>query len=151
MSLFPDLIDLFRAFDSAGVEYLLVGGHAVALHGRPRFTKDADIWVRDTQENLARLAQALHAFGAPPGLADQLASAAPEDVVWMGFPPTRIDLLKWVPGGDFEAAWGDHETRSIDGAKVRLVSKARLRALKLASGRPQDVEDARFLGTDEGA
>lgn len=126
MSLFPDLIDLFQVFDAEGVEYLLVGGHAVALHGRPRFTKDADLWVRDTPDNFERLARALDAFGAPPGLAAKLASAAPEDVVWMGFPPTGIDLVKWVPGGDFDEAWADHETRSVEGAKVRLVSRARL-------------------------
>ena len=97
MSLFPDLIDLFRAFAAERVEYLLVGGHAVALHGRPRFTKDADVWVRDDADNFARLSRALSGFGAPPGLAARLERAAPLDVVWMGFPPTtRIETRSAV-------------------------------------------------------
>jgi len=51
--------------DAEKVEYLLVGGLALALHGHPRFTKDADLWVRDTPENLERVENALRAFGAP--------------------------------------------------------------------------------------
>jgi hypothetical protein len=83
MSLFPDLLDLLQEFDAAEVEYLLVGGHAVALHGRPRFTKDADLWIRDTPDNFARLERALASFGTSPSLATALADAAPTDVVWM--------------------------------------------------------------------
>jgi len=59
-----DLIDLLGAFDEESVEYLLVGGQAVALHGAPRFTKDADIWVHDVPDNCARTVRALGKFGA---------------------------------------------------------------------------------------
>lgn len=144
-SLFPDLLDLLQAFDDAEVKYLLVGGHAVALHGRPRFTQDADLWLNDTLENLKRVETALEAFGAPPGTAQRLSEAEPSDVVWMGFPPTRIDLLKWVPGPSFQEAWPLRETRAIAGVKVLVVGKATLLELKRASGRAKDLEDAKYL------
>ncbi len=50
-----DLIDLLVVFADIGVEYLLIGGQALALLGLPRFTKDADIWLRDTPDNLAKV------------------------------------------------------------------------------------------------
>lgn len=57
----PDFRDLFAAFNAAHVRYLLVGGYALAFHGRPRFTKDLDIWIEPDAENAARAYAALDA------------------------------------------------------------------------------------------
>lgn len=145
MALPSDLIDLFTEFAAAGVEYLLVGGQAVALHGVPRFTKDADVWVRDDAENLLRVRRALVAFGAPAETMTALESARELDVVWMGQPPARIDLMKNVPAGDFQAAWARRARFSVGAVQVNCVSRDDLIALKRASGRPQDLLDANLL------
>jgi hypothetical protein len=150
MDLPSDLIDLLAEFDAAGVEYLLVGGQALAMHGHPRFTKDAGVWLRDTPDNLARAAQALGSFGAPPATIAALGSAAPLDVVWMGLPPSRIDLMKGVPGGDFERAWQHRSIVDCEGTPIMLVTRAELARLKRASGRPQDLLDAALLEADGG-
>lgn len=60
-----DLLDILRVFSQYKVEYLIVGGYAVAFHAEPRFTKDLDILVRANEENARRVFQALRAFGAP--------------------------------------------------------------------------------------
>jgi len=148
MDLPSDLIDLLSAFADEQVEYLLVGGQAVALHGVPRFTKDADLWLRDTSENLERAKRALDAFGAPAGTLRALDEARGLDVVWMGHPPARIDLMKQVPGGDFEAAYSTRATFEVSGITVCCVGKAELIAQKRASGRPQDLVDASNLERD---
>ena len=145
MALPSDLIDLLAEFAAEKVEYLLVGGQAVALHGFPRFTKDADLWLRDTPENLARTQTALRRFGAPGSTIEGLVSAATLDVVWMGAPPLRIDLMKGVPGGDFDRAWSSRTSVEISGVEVSLVGRAELIRLKRASGRPQDLVDAAQL------
>lgn len=145
MALPSDLIDLLAEFADAGVEYLLVGGHAVAVHGRPRFTKDADVWIGDDAENVRRACLALERFGAPLAVIEALPSADPLDVVWMGAPPVRIDLMKGVPGGDFGACWTRRVELMDEGVRVFVVSKEDLIRLKEASGRPQDLEDARAL------
>ena len=82
MELPQDLIDLLAEFAAAQVEYLLVGGQAVGLHGIPRFTKNADLWVHDVPANLLRTRQALGRFGAPAATVEGLASAVGLDVVW---------------------------------------------------------------------
>jgi hypothetical protein len=153
MALPSDLIDLLAEFAAAKVEYLLVGGHAVAVHGHPRFTRDADIWVRDEPENLRRACEALRNFGAPSTVTDTLPMAAPLDVIWMGHPPARIDLMKGVTGGDFEACWSRRLVLEDDGVVIYVVGKSDLIELKEASGRSQDLEDARALRrqVDEGS
>ena len=145
MDLPSDLIDLLSAFAEEKVDYLLVGGQAVALHGVPRFTKDADLWLRDTNENLERVKRALESFGAPAGTLRALDEARDLDVVWMGHPPARIDLMKQVPGGDFETAFRARATFEVAGVTVSCVGKADLIAQKRASGRPQDLVDAAQL------
>lgn len=145
MALPSDLTDLLAEFAASGVEYLLVGGHAVAVHGRPRFTKDADVWIGEEPANVRRACEALARFGAPPAVIEALPAAAPLDVVWMGHPPARIDLMKGVPGGDFAACWARRVELEDEGVRVSVVGRADLVALKEASGRPQDLEDARAL------
>ena len=63
MDLSPDLTDRLAEFDSFGVEYLVVGGWAVSTHAKPRCTKDLDLWIPTSAENLARAANALAVFG----------------------------------------------------------------------------------------
>ncbi|MEM1032231.1 MAG: hypothetical protein AAGN82_17920 [Myxococcota bacterium] len=145
MALPSDLIDLLVEFDASHVEYLLVGGQAVALHGAPRFTKDADLWLRDSAENVARAVEALGRFGAPPNVLSALREAKGLDVVWMGTPPHRIDLMLAVPDGDFSRAWADHVKMNVEHAIVRVVSKAELIRLKRSCGRKQDLLDAEKL------
>lgn len=145
MALPSDLIDLLAEFDADQVEYLLVGGQALAVHGVPRFTKDADLWVRDDPQNLARATAALTRFGAPSSVVQGLRDATGLDVVWMGLPPNRIDLMKAVPGGDFERAWAGRQVVRADDVLVQVIGRDDLVALKRASGRPQDLVDVEML------
>lgn len=145
MELQPDFKDILAAFAAAGVEYLLVGGYAVGFHGQPRLTKDLDLWIRPSPENLARVRTALSQFGAPDALLRELEGAAPEDVLWMGTPPLRIDIVKGVPGGDFDGAYARRVRVDWQGLVVDVVSREDLIRLKRASGRPQDLVDADLL------
>jgi hypothetical protein len=148
MALQPDYRDILAVFAEHAVEYMVVGGYAVAFHGSPRFTKDLDLWIRPTPDNLARVKQALVAFGAPAPMLSQLEAATPDDVLWMGAPPVRIDLVKGVPGGDFDRAYQTRVTADWDGVSVDVVSREELIRLKRASGRPQDLVDADALERD---
>jgi hypothetical protein len=133
---------VFAAHD---VDYLVVGGYAVGFHARPRFTKDIDLWIGPSPENLKRARAALEEFGAPAAMLEQLESALDEDVLWMGVPPVRIDVVKGVPGGDFSACLSRRVRTSWDGVSVSVISKDDLIAIKRASGRPQDLLDAEAL------
>jgi hypothetical protein len=147
VEIYPDFRDLIGAFAAADVRYLLVGGYAVGFHGRPRFTKDLDLWVDDSDENLRRLEIALVRFGAPTGLVDELRCADPLDVVWMGRPPTRVDLVKAIPGVTFADAFTRRTTFEWQDVSVAVIGRDDLIAAKRASGRDQDLLDLKLLET----
>jgi hypothetical protein len=132
-------------FAAHNVDYLVVGGYAVGFHGRPRFTKDIDLWVGNAPENLKRAGEALKEFGAPAAMLEQLESALDEDVLWMGVAPVRIDVVKGVPGGDFSACLSRRVRTSWDGVSVSVISRDDLIVIKRASGRPQDLLDVDAL------
>src|SRR5258706_8066083 len=136
-----DSREFIELLNSHGVEFLVVGGHAVAFHGHPRFTGDIDFWMRPEMDNAARLLSALRSFGF-----EQLALTAddfttPGRVVQLGHPPNRIDLLTSISGVTFEAAWAARETATLDGLPVFVLGWRSLIDNKLASGRPKDLSD----------
>jgi hypothetical protein len=146
----PDHHDMLAALADAGAAYLLVGAHALAVHGHPRATGDLDVWVRRTPANAARVLRALRAFGAP--LAGVTASdfLTPDLVVQIGVAPHRVDLLTAVDGLTFEEAWPDRLVIDLDGLAVPVVSRAHLIRTKRATGRPQDLADVARLEADDG-
>jgi hypothetical protein len=87
-------------------------------------------------------------FGAPAETIEALGPADPMDAIWMGHPPARIDLMKGVPGGDFDAAWARRNRVPCGGTTVVVVSRADLVVLKRASVRPLDLIDADALESD---
>lgn len=140
-----DFKEFVALLDRHGVEYLVVGGYAMAVHGRPRHTGDLDIWVGRTPENAGNLMAALQDFGFGNLGLDVGDFLQPEQVVQLGYPPFRIDLLTDIDGVAFEDAWPNRETVVIDGMPVYFVGLADLKANKRASGRPRDIDDLENL------
>ncbi len=147
MDLSPDLTDLLTEFESSGVEYLVVGGWAVSTHAKPRFTKDLDLWIGTSPENLARAVRALTAFGAPAALVEQAAGMSAEEFLFFGTPPARIDLLRSIPGAVFEDAWPRRCRVAWGRITVNVLALDDLIAAKRAAGRPQDLSDVELLET----
>ncbi|KAF0166284.1 MAG: hypothetical protein FD157_903 [Rhodocyclaceae bacterium] len=117
----------------------------MALHGWPRHTGDLDIWIRRSPENAERLMVALSEFGfGDVGLSQQDFELR-ENVVQLGYPPFRIDLLTDIDGVEFDAAWPNRETTIHDGLTIHFVGLADLKANKRASGRPRDIDDLEQL------
>jgi len=142
-----DFRDLLLEFHDAGVEFVVVGGHAVAFHGHPRATKDLDVLVRAAPDNAARVYQALAAFGAP--LANfEIAEAdfaTYDGVLQIGLPPRRIDIINRATGITFAEAIADGETFEIDGRSIPVIGRQALLKNKRATGRDQDLADVKAL------
>jgi hypothetical protein len=146
----PDFADMLSALSAAGVDFLIVGAHALAAHGVPRATGDLDIWVRPTPDNATRTLQALAAFGAP--LTDLSVDdlTRPDTVFQMGLPPARIDILSGITGVSFDEAWARRVTVSLAGGDVPVLSKIDFIANKTAVGRPKDLADMALLDEADG-
>ena len=145
MKLDKDLLELLELFRSKGVEFLVVGGHAVAFHGYPRLTEDLDLFVRPDVANGQRIVSALQDFGF--GSLDITAAdfEADDRVIQLGRAPNRVDVLTRMYGVEFSAAWERRVAAHLDDVPVWMISREDLIRNKRATGRPQDVADAEFL------
>ncbi len=148
MKLSKDLREFIALLNSANAKYVLVGGHAVACHGYPRFTGDIDFFVECSPENAAILERVLGEFGFG-GLGLKAADfLEPETVVQLGRPPNRIDLLTSIHAVSFAEAWATRLSTRLDGLPVCVISKDLLIRNKKAVRRPQDVADLAYLSPE---
>ena len=140
-----DFKDLFIEFNAHGVEFLIVGAHALAAHGHVRATKDLEVWVRAERENAVRIMRALTAFGAPTQAVTEDDFAVPGITFQIGIDPVRIDIITAVDGLTFELAWHTRVASEYGGEPVFVISRDDLIRNKRASARPQDLADIAAL------
>ena len=146
MRLQKDLREFIESLNAHGVEYVVVGAYALAFHGVPRYTGDIDILVRPSPDNATRLENVLRSFGfAALGLAaaDFL---QPDQVVQLGRPPNRIDLLTSLTGIGFDDVWENRVAGSLGGVPVHFIGLDAFARNKRATGRAQDKADLEALG-----
>lgn len=140
-----DFSEFLRLLDAKGVRYLLIGGYAVGYHGYPRATNDLDIWIAVSEENAARMVEALEEFGfAAPELSAGL-FLRPDNIVRMGIPPMRIEVLMTISGVTFESCYPNRVRGQLGDTPVTLISLADLKRNKRASGRYKDLDDLEHL------
>jgi len=140
-----DYRDMITCLQSEGVEFMLVGGYAVGLHGWPRTTFDIDFWILANPTNAAAVMRALKKFGAPLMDLSEEDFHRPGMVFQIGTAPQRIDILSAVSGLTYEAASARAETMQVDGLNLKVISLDDLIVNKRASGRPKDLADAMTL------
>jgi Nucleotidyl transferase of unknown function (DUF2204) len=136
-----DFEELFACLNARSVRAVVVGGHALAFHGRPRFTKDLDVFVEPSPANARNLVAALEDFGFG-GLGLTLEDfATPGKIVQLGVAPNRIDLLTAIDGVTFEEAWSGRVAGRFGAQMVYYLGRQEFIKNKRAAGRPQDLAD----------
>jgi hypothetical protein len=144
-----DFREFAELLNSTGVEYMVVGGYALAAHGHPRYTGDIDLWIRQTPANVANLLKALDLFGFGTVGLTEADFMAPESVIQLGYPPARIDLLTAIDGVDFEACRLRQIVVDISGVQLPVIHVDDFRANKRAAGRAKDIADLESLDDTE--
>mgnify|MGYP003390196866 CR=1 FL=1 len=141
----PDYRDMLSILNDEGVEYLVVGAHALAAHGYPRATGDIDLWVRCSEENAKRVWQALRRFGAPLQDLTLVDLVTPDIVFQIGIEPRRIDLLTSIEAVTFEEAWPRRKSIVVDEIPISVIGRDDLLRNKKNTGRTKDLADAEWL------
>ena len=145
MVLNQDFREFLRSLNDNQVRYLVTGGYAVALHGYPRYTKDIHIWVDRNRDNANKLIAALEQFGFASlkhSMEDFLESG---QIIQLGHPPNRIDLMTSLTGVNFEACYEKRKILDVDGLDINFIDLENLKANKKATGRHQDLADLENL------
>jgi hypothetical protein len=133
-----------ESFNACGVEYLVVGGYALAAHGHPRYTGDIDFWISDAAGNIERVLRALDQFGFS-SLGLKHADFTPDTVIQLGQPPRRIDLLTGIDGVHFAACWTRRDVMQFEGVTLNFIGLEDFKTNKQAAGRLQDLADLQAL------
>lgn len=141
MNLQKDIREFVELLLSRKVEFLLVGGYALAFHGAARFTEDIDFLVLVSPENAGKLADLIEDFGfGELGLSKE-DFLDPDQVIQLGRAPHRIDLLTGISGVGWDEAWASRIEVNFDGFLIPVIGKSALETNKQATGRPQDLAD----------
>ncbi len=141
----PDFKEFLRLLNAQRVEYLLIGGYAVAYHGYPRATADMDIWIALHPRNADKVVAVLKEFGfhTPQLTPDLFVKEA--QIIRMGVPPVRIEIATSISGVNFDECWTTRVVAELDDVEVNIISLNDLKRNKKAAGRHKDLDDLENL------
>ncbi len=145
MTLPPEWSEFIGLLCAERVRFLIVGAHALAVHGRPRATGDLDIWVDPTPDNAARVGVALKGFGFGALARRAREFALPDRMATLGRPPLRIDVMTTISGVSFDEGWRGRRMVRFGGHRIGFLGRVEFERNKRASGRPQDLLDLALL------
>ncbi|MFH0909359.1 MAG: hypothetical protein V1929_11400 [bacterium] len=140
-----DFKEFLKLLGSKRVKYLLIGGYAVGYHGFPRATADMDIWIALNPQNATKAMEALKTFGFGQEELTAELFQKKDQIIRMGRPPFRIEVLTGISGVEFEACYKRRVVDTIDGVKINIINLQDLKRNKKASGRHKDLEDLQHL------
>ena len=145
MTLDKNFEDFVALLNQCGVTYMVVGGYALAFHGKPRHTGDLDIWIGLSDDNAQKMEGVLNDFGMASLGLKKIDFLQKGGITQIGYPPLRIDILNEIDGVDFSEAYGNKLIIDIDGLQVNYIGLDDLIKNKQASGRKQDITDVNAL------
>jgi predicted nucleotidyltransferase len=145
MELDKDFKEFLALLNQQEVEYLIVGGYAVAFHGHPRYTGDIDVWINPTHANGAKLIRAIEAFGFEVDPLKQIDFERETVAFHLGSPPVRIDIMNRISGMEFLDCYPGRIEMEIEGITIYYIGQQDLIANKRASGRQKDLGDIENL------
>ncbi|MEP7141271.1 MAG: hypothetical protein ABI707_00310 [Ferruginibacter sp.] len=139
---FEDFIALCNKYE---LEYLVIGGFAVSIHGYPRTTKDLDVCINRTEENAKKILSILNDFGFG-SLNFKMEDFLKADMIaQLGYPPVRIDILNDLNGIDFDLAFNNKRLVNMNGIPTNFIGYNELLTNKERAGRDQDLLDIKKL------
>lgn len=145
MELDPNFLEFIELLAEHEAKFLIVGGYAVAVHGHPRYTADLDVWIWLDRGNAQAVLAALDDFGFTDTDLTREDFLQQDQIVQLGSPPLRIDLLTSLDGVNFEDCYGGRVSVEISGVEVPFIALQDLRRNKRAAGRHQDLADLEAL------
>lgn len=144
-----DFRDLCELLNAARVDFLIVGGYAVAFHGAPRFTGDLDLFIRPEPDHVARMLAALIDFGYPAAGTEPDYLLTQKKILQLGHVPVQVHLMTEITGVNWADAWSSRKGSTYGGVPIFFLGLSVLIANKTATGRAKDLADAEALRSRE--
>jgi hypothetical protein len=143
--IYRDFLEFLKLLNVHDVEYLLVGGYAVAYHGYPRMTMDMDIWIKISDRNAQNIVKAIREFGFNTDNLNEELFNKMDTIVRMGKKPQLIEIMTTISGVEFDSCYTRRIKKNIDGTDVSIISCEDLKLNKIAAGRSKDIADLDYI------
>jgi len=143
---FKEFLALLNAHE---VDFMIVGGYALAYHGAPRYTGDIDVFIKSDSKNAQRIIKVLEEFGFSSLELSSDDFQKKDRVVQLGLPPVRIDIITSISGVSWEQADASKEPGMYGDVPVFYIGKNQYVANKKATGRTKDIADIEALGEED--
>ena len=147
MEYHKDFAELCSLLNAKAVNYLIVGGYAVAFYGSPRFTGDLDILVQPTLHQISLVLQAVKEFGFPIDQVEPDDLLSSNRMLQLGRVPVQIHIMTNISGVSWDTAWSSRRPGIYGNASVHFIGLNVLLENKRAAGRPKDLADLDALGS----
>lgn len=141
----PDFKEFVKLLIKNQVEYLVVGGYAVSIHGYPRYTGDLDVWINPTPQNASLVVQTIDDFGFSSFELKDEDFTKQYGIIQLGYPPVRIDIINTIDGVGFTECYARKAVFDIDGLKINFINFEDLIKNKKTTARPRDIDDIENL------
>lgn len=141
----PDFKEFVQLLIKNQVEYLIVGGYAVSIHGYPRYTGDLDIWINSTDSNAQKVLSCIKEFGFSSSELTESDFTKKYGIIQLGYPPVRIDIINNVDGVNFEECFQKKSIIEVENLQVNFISLEDLITNKKTTARPRDIDDVENL------
>lgn len=141
----PDFKEFVQLLIKNQVEYLIVGGYAVSIHGYPRYTGDLDIWINSTDSNAQKVLSCIKEFGFSSCELTESDFTKKYGIIQLGYPPVRIDIINNVDGVNFEECFQKKSIIEVENLQVNFISLEDLITNKKTTARPRDIDDVENL------
>ncbi|WP_144604644.1 nucleotidyltransferase [Algoriphagus algorifonticola] len=145
MILAKDFEDFLLLLNKHDVKYMVVGGYALAFHGKPRFTGDLDIWIKISEENAKKMLAVIKDFGLGTLEFEKEDFLQEGYITQIGYPPLRIEILNNIDGVEFEEAYLNKQIIVEDDLEISFIGLNDLLKNKIATGREQDILDVKEI------
>jgi predicted nucleotidyltransferase len=145
LKLESDFIDFVKLCNEYELEYLVIGGYAVSIHGYPRSTKDLDICIKISEVNAEKMVSVIKDFGLESLKLTKDDFLKRDFITQLGYEPLRIDILNDLDGVPFGQAWINKRMVDFEGTKINFIGYHELLKVKEKAGRPQDIADINKL------
>jgi len=140
-----DFKEFVELLNKNKVEYLIVGGYAVGIYGYPRYTGDLDVWIKPNLENAEKMVTVMQDFGFASLRLTTEDFMTEGNVIQMGYPPFRIDVLTRIDGVIFDHCYPNKKIVEYEDLKINFIGFDDLKNNKRASGRSKDTDDLENL------
>ena len=143
--IYKDFLEFLKLLKESNVQYLIVGGYAVAYHGYPRMTMDIDIWIKMSGNNSKNIVKAIRKFGFKSDELKKEIFETPNSIVRMGVKPQLIEIITTISGVEFDDCYERRIIDTIEGIEISIISLSDLRKNKISANRPEDIADLSYM------